>query len=131
MKKGKIKCPYCQKKTDDYRFVLESSKKTIKGQVIVAQIKKAYCNLCDHEIEDKSILKKNEIKFADAFRRQNGLLTSRQINQIWEQLPFKQIQIKTKINNIRLKLILNGEIQTDFENTRLKNLYEKLVLKKI
>lgn len=131
MKKGKIKCPYCQKKTDDYRFVLESSKKTIKGQAIVTQIKKAYCNLCDHEIEDKSILKKNEIKFADAFRRQNGLLTSRQINQIWEQLPFEQIQIKTKINNIRLKLILNGEVQTDFENIKLKNLYEKLVLKKI
>src|SRR5690554_5061003 len=85
----KLYCEYC-KKYEDVRYDISEKTYSVKDIDVTANIKQAFCSVCDHELYDETTEIENDMVFFDAYKIQKGLLTSKEIKEIRSKYGISQ-----------------------------------------
>ncbi|MCQ2801310.1 MAG: hypothetical protein MJ222_01450 [Bacilli bacterium] len=124
-----IYCECCKKFVTEYYTMDAKKHPIINGVSFPCVLHESYCLDCGCAIDVPKYVKKDKLKVSDMYRRRVGWLTRKELLDLNSYMSLEQINLKTKISILRLKLIINGEIQTENEEKRLRKLYNEYVKK--
>lgn len=89
IKKVNLECPYCGKDNNVYLNVKKVIN-NIKNQKVECENNAYFCKSCEEEFVDGELLNQNLLKIKDKYRKNNQLLTSKEIALIRSQYSLSQ-----------------------------------------
>ena len=123
VKSEKKLCTCCTEE-HEVKTVLVLEEATFKNEKVEFEASYMYCDLADEFYMDEQQITENDIRLKDAFRKQQGLLTSSDIRNIRKQYEISQ-------NDLCILLGWGGKTITRYEGHQVQDKAHDTILKKI
>ena len=123
IKSEKRKCACCMEE-HEVKTVLVNECATFKNAKVEYEASYFYCELAEELYADERQLQENDVRLKDAYRKQEGLLTSREITGIRERYGISQ-------TDFCVLLGWGGKTITRYEGHQVQDRAHDTILKKI
>ena len=123
IKSEKRLCTCCMEE-HEVKTVLVREYATFKNVKVMYDASYLYCDIADELYMDEQQMQENDIKLKDAYRREEGLLTSTQISGIREKYNISQ-------RDLCILLGWGGKTITRYESHQVQDKAHDTILKKI
>ena len=122
IKSEKRLCTCCMEE-HEVKTVLVREYATFKNVKVMYDASYLYCDIADELYMDEQQMQENDIKLKDAYRREEGLLTSTQISGIREKYNISQ-------RDLCILLGWGGKTITRYESHQVQDKAHDTILKK-